>query len=68
MKKKLCERETRTQAELLGSEKGGLMRAARAAVDLEHSERGVGSRDGRREMGINSTGPLVSKGVRGHEI
>lgn len=43
--KNLCEREMRTQAELLCSEKGGLKRAARAAVDLDHSEHGVGSRD-----------------------
>lgn len=43
--KNLCEREMRTQAELLGSEKGGLKKGARAAVNLEHSERGVGSSD-----------------------
>lgn len=40
--KKLCEREMRMQAELLGSEKGGLKRAV---VDLEHSKHGVGSGD-----------------------
>lgn len=48
--KNLCEREMRTQAELLGSEKGGLKSTARAAVDLEQSEHGVGSRD--CELGI----------------
>lgn len=45
MDKNLYEREMRTQAELLGSEKGGLKKGARAAVNLEHSERGVGSSD-----------------------